>query len=72
MNTQADLTWAEGVATSGNSYLIHSFKQSVLSGGTGSQVSLYGAKCGAVATKNIDTDPSLLAISSRCKRCFKS
>ena len=68
--TDTEVTWHEGVATSGNSYLIHRFQLTVLSEGTGHRVSLYGSKCGAVSTKSIDADEALLAISRRCKRCF--
>lgn len=71
MATENNDVWRQGVAKSGGSYLIHRFQSQVLSGGTGDMVSLYGSKCGAVATKAIDTDPALLAISNRCKRCFR-
>ncbi|MFJ7794630.1 hypothetical protein [Pseudomonas sp. NPDC096950] len=70
MSTEHQAAWHDGVATSGNSYLIHRFKRTALVDDI-SVMSVYSSKCGSVAVKSIDTDLALLAISSRCKRCFK-
>ena len=64
MNDKPDSAgWVTGVPTSGFSYLVHLFERDT--------AAVYSSKCGQAASKHIDSDPALLAISERCKRCFK-
>lgn len=71
MSTTQQREYKEGMATSGNSYLIHRFFYQVLSPGTGHETSIYTSKCGSVAVSAIDRDPDLVKTSKHCKRCFK-
>lgn len=70
-DSEIEAIWTDGIAPSVRSHLIHKFRYQVHTDNTGHAISFYESKCRIIVTNIIDSDPSLIERSTRCKKCFK-